>query len=136
MGGRMKLKSLDRSIAVESSNVDLGAVLPDHARQAILRVAGKYFGRLNTAAVHFTREGKTYRCTVNMQMGALKMMSGEGQSPDIYAAFSTALERVATQLRWTKRAFRDEKGERTDKDIALRESMRPAQEGERDASQS
>jgi ribosomal subunit interface protein len=90
-------------------------------------VAGKYFGRLNTAAVHFTREGKTYRCTVNMQMGALKMMSGEGQSPDIYAAFGAALEKVATQLRRTKRAFRDEKGERTDKDMALREGMRPAQ---------
>jgi len=60
-------------------------------------------------------------------MGALKMMSGEGKSPDIYAAFSAALERVATQLRRTKRAFRNEKGERTDKDIALREGMRPAQ---------
>jgi len=136
MEGRMKLKSVDRSIAVESSNVDLGAVLPDHARQAILRVAGKYFGRLNTAAVHFTREGKTYRCTVNMQMGALKMMSGEGKSTDIYAAFSAALERVATQLRRTKRAFRDEKGERTDKDMALREGMRPAQVGDRDTDKS
>jgi ribosome-associated translation inhibitor RaiA len=64
---------------------------------------------------------------VNMQMGALKMMSGKGKSTDIYAAFSAALERVATQLRRTKRAFRDKKGERTDKDMALREGMRPAQ---------
>jgi hypothetical protein len=32
MEGRMKLKSVDGSIAVESSNVDLGAMLPDHAR--------------------------------------------------------------------------------------------------------
>ena len=131
----MKLKSVDRSIAVESSNVDLGAVLPDHARQAILRVAGKYFGRLNTAAVHFTREGKTYRCTVNMQMGALKMTSAEGTSTEIYAAFNTALEKVATQLRRAKRAFRDEKGERTDKDMALREGMRITQVDDRDTSQ-
>src|SRR4051812_42049174 len=64
---RMKLKSVDRSISVQSSNVDLGAALPEHARQAILRVAGKYFGRLHAAAVHFSREGRTYRCTVNMQ---------------------------------------------------------------------
>jgi hypothetical protein len=79
----MKLQSVDRSITVQSSNVDLGTALPAQARQAILRVAGKYFGRLSTAAVHFAREGKTYRCTVNMQVGGLKMMSGEGQSADI-----------------------------------------------------
>jgi len=124
MEEHMKLKSVDRSISVQSSNVDLGDALPAHARQAILRVAGKYFGRLHAAAVHFTREGKTYRCTVNMQMGALRMRSAEAESPDIYAAFDAALEKVATQLRRTKRAVRDEKGERPDKDIALREGMR------------
>src|SRR4051794_38795968 len=116
---RMKLKSVDRSISVQSSTIDLGDALPTHARQAILRVAGKYFGRLNTAAVHFAREGQPYRCTVTMQMGALRMRSGEASSPDIYAAFDAALERVATQLRRMKRAVRDHKGERTDKDIAL-----------------
>jgi len=67
-----------------------------------LRVAGKYFGRLNSAVVHFTREGQTYHCTVTMQMGALRMRSGEASSPDIYAAFDAALERVATQLRRSK----------------------------------
>ena len=59
----MKLHSVDRSITVQSSNVDLGDALPTHARQAILRVADKYFGQLNRAAVHVTREGQTYRCT-------------------------------------------------------------------------
>jgi len=119
----MKLKSVDRSISVQSSNVDLGDALPAHARQAILRVAGKYFGRLHSAAVHFTREGKAYRCTVTMQMGALRMRSGEASSPDIYAAFDAALEKVATQLRRTKRAVQDHKGARTDKDISLRHGM-------------
>ena len=98
-------------------------------------MAGKYFGRLSTAAVHFTREGTSYRCTVNKQMGALKMTSAEGVSTEIYAAFNAALERVATQLRRAKRTFRDEKGERTDKDMALREDMRPARVDDRDTSQ-
>jgi len=136
MEERMKLKSVDRSISVQSSNVDLGDALPAHARQSILRVAGKYFGRLNAAAVHFTREGTTYRCTVNMQMGALRMRSAEAKNPDIYAAFDAALEKVATQLRRTKRAVRDEKPERTDKDIALREGMRLTRADERDTSES
>ena len=105
----MKLRSVDRAISVQSSNIDLGDALSAHARQSILRVAGKYFGRLSTA-VHFTREGTSYRCTVNMQMGALKMTSAEGTSTEIYAAFNAALERVATQLRRAKRTFRDEKG--------------------------
>jgi ribosomal subunit interface protein len=130
----MKLQSVDRSISVQSSNVDLGDALPAHARQAILRVAGKYFGRLNSAAVHFVREGKAYRCTVNLRMGALRMRSGEASSPDIYAAFDAALERVATQLRRTKRAVREDKGERTDKDMALRGGMSLTQEEEHEPS--
>ena len=132
----MKLRSVDRAISVQSSNIDLGATLPTHARQSILRVAGKYFGRLNAAAVHFTREGRSYRCTVNMQMGALRMRSAEAKNPDIYAAFDAALEKVATQLRRTKRAFRDEKGERADKDIALREDMRLTRVDDEGTSQS
>src|SRR3712207_7977601 len=52
------------------SNVDLGEALPAHAEASILKVAGKYFGRLNVASAHFSREGSGYRCSVNMQMGA------------------------------------------------------------------
>jgi ribosomal subunit interface protein len=119
----VKPKNGDQAISIQSSNIDLGDALPAQARQSILRVAGKYFGRLSTAAVHFQREGKTYRCTVNMQMGALMMTSAEGTGTEIDAAFNSALEKVATQLRRAKRASRDEKGTRTDKDIALREGM-------------
>jgi ribosomal subunit interface protein len=119
----MKLNSVDRTILVQSSNVDLGSVLPDYARTSILQVASKYFGRLNTATVHFNREGITYRCTVNIQMGALKMMSGEAKHKDIYAAFRTALEKVAKQLRRAKRELREDKAERLDKEMVLREAM-------------
>jgi ribosomal subunit interface protein len=121
---RMKLKSVDRTILMQSSNVDLGDVLPQYARTSILQVAGKYFGRLNTATVHFSKEGPMYRCTVNMQMGALKIMSGEALHKNCYTAFRTALEKVAKQLRRAKRALREDKAERVDKDIILREPVR------------
>jgi ribosomal subunit interface protein len=114
MEERMKLKGVDRTILVQSSNIDLGDMLPDYARTSILQTAGKYFGHLNTASVHFTREGVMYRCTVNVQMGALRMMSGEAKSTDIYAAFRLALERVAKQLR---RAKREDRAERPDKHL-------------------
>jgi ribosomal subunit interface protein len=122
----MKLESVDKAITIQSANVHLGDRLPEYARENILRVTSKYFGRLNTAAVHFTKEGITYRCSVNMQMGALPMKSAEAQDKDIYLAFNSALNKVAKQLRRTKRELREDKAERLDKDAVLRESTTPA----------
>ena len=76
----MKLSSVDRTITVESATVHLGEILPEYVRKNILRIAGKYFGRLNAATVYFKKEGITYHCTVNMQMGALRIMSGEAKN--------------------------------------------------------
>ncbi|WP_046868637.1 ribosome hibernation-promoting factor, HPF/YfiA family [Microvirga massiliensis] len=121
----MRLESVDKGITIQSSNVHLGDRLPDYARENILRVASKYFGRLNTAAVHFTKDGITYRCSVNMQMGALPMKSAEARDKDIYLAFNAALEKVAKQLRRTKRELREDKAERLDKDVVLRGGASP-----------
>jgi ribosome-associated translation inhibitor RaiA len=82
---------------------------------------------LNTASVHFNREGITYRCSVNMQMGGLPMKSAEARDKDIYVAFNAALEKVAKQLRRTKREVREDKGERLDKDLGLREGLERSQ---------
>jgi ribosomal subunit interface protein len=121
--GCMKLETVDKDITVQSSNIDLGSSLPNHARESILRVASKYFGRLNTASVHFTREGISYRCSVIMQMGALPMKSAEASDKDIYLAFNAALNKVAKQLRRTKREVREDKAERVDKDRVLRDGL-------------
>jgi ribosomal subunit interface protein len=121
----MRLESVDKAITIQSSNVHLGDRLPEYAREHILRAASKYFGRLNTASVHFTKDGITYRCTVNMQMGALPMKSAEAKDKDIYQAFNAALTKAAKQLRRTKRELREDKAERVDKDEILQEGMRP-----------
>jgi len=120
----MSLEGAENSILVQSSNVDLGDIFPEYARTNIRHVAGKYFGRLNNASVHVTRDGITYRCTVNIQMGALKKMSGEAKNKDVYAAFRQALQKTAKQLRRSKRELREDKAERVDKDALLRESNR------------
>src|SRR5687767_12770487 len=125
----MRLETVDKNITVQSSSVDLGSSLPGHVRDSVLRVASKYFGRLNTASVHFNREGITYRCSVNMQMGGLPMKSAEARDKDIYVAFNAALEKVAKQLRRTKREVREDKGERVDKDLGLREGLEGSQGG-------
>ncbi len=121
----MSLEGADNNILVQSSNVDLGENFPEYAKTNVRQVAGKYFGRLSTASVHVTREGITYRCTVNMQMGALKMMSGEAKDKDLYTAFRAALQKTAKQLRRSKRELREDKAERIDKDMLLREGASP-----------
>jgi len=122
----------DQAITIQSSNIHLGDGLPDYARESILRVASKYFGRLNTASAHFTKEGITYRCSVNMQMGGLPVKSAEARDKDIYLSFNAALAKVAKQLRRTKRELREDKAERTDKDAVLRERLSPAPDADED----
>jgi ribosomal subunit interface protein len=126
--------SVDRAITIQSSKIHLGDGLPDYARENILRVASKYLGRLNTASAHFTKEGITYRCSVNMQMGGLPMKSAEARDKDIYLAFNAALGKVAKQLRRTKRELREDKGERVDKDAVLRERIGPLPDTDEDLS--
>jgi ribosome-associated translation inhibitor RaiA len=99
-------------ITVQSSNIHLGDFLPARARRAVLRVAAKYFRRLTRASVYFSREGRTYRCTVNMEMGALRIVTGEGRGFTCYLALSGALRKAAKQLRRIKRALRDDKPRR------------------------
>jgi ribosomal subunit interface protein len=123
-----------KAITIQSSNIHLGDGLPDYARENILRVASKYFGRLNTASAHFSKEGITYRCSVIMQMGGLPTKSAEGKDKDIYLAFNAALTKVAKQLRRTKRELREDKGERVDKNAVLRERISPTPDADEDLS--
>jgi ribosomal subunit interface protein len=113
-------------IAVQSSTVDLGQALPEYARTRVGQVAGKYLGDLSGAAVYFSREGASYRCTVNMQMGSLRIVTGEAVGPHCHRAFDGALEKAAKQLRGLKRALRDDKPFKPGKDALLRVGLRGA----------
>jgi ribosome-associated translation inhibitor RaiA len=83
----MDLQSVSKAIAVHSSNIDLGDTFREFAKRGILRSTIKYFGQLNTASVHVSRDGPLFRCTVNIQMVAHKLMSAEFQHEDCYLAF-------------------------------------------------
>jgi ribosomal subunit interface protein len=104
-------------ITFESNNQEIGDALREHGRAEILKMAEKYFGRLVAASVHFTGEGVTTRCTVNVQMGGLPMTSAEASAKDLRQAFNQALDKVATQLRRTKRELREDKPARIDKGV-------------------
>jgi ribosomal subunit interface protein len=119
----MNLENMDSVITIESASVDLGEAFRSHAQQGITRAASKYFGSLNAASVHVSREGILFRCTVNMQMGALKTMSAEAQDKDCYVAFKSAMDKVEKQLRRAKRELREDKATRIDKDATLRDGL-------------
>ncbi|WP_188311856.1 ribosome hibernation-promoting factor, HPF/YfiA family [Salinarimonas soli] len=99
----------EENITVGSANVSLGSNFPDLARRQIREVADKYFGDLTTASVHVSKEGTAFRCSVNIRMGALRVMSAEAQAREVPLAFREALGKVEKQLRRTKRELREDK---------------------------
>lgn len=104
----MKLESVECTITIGSANIDLGNSLRAHAEDSIRKVASKYFGRLTVGSAHFNREGSDYRCSVNLQMGGLPMVTGEAEARDITLAFDNALAKAGKQLRRSKRELRED----------------------------
>jgi ribosomal subunit interface protein len=113
--------AIDKNVTVGSSNVDLGEVLTQRARDGLVELASKYFGKLTNGAVHFTREGINYRCTISIQAGGLPLVASEAQHKDAYAALDLALDKAGKQMRRMKHERRDDKPERHDK--GMREVM-------------
>jgi len=94
----MKQNGISAPIRISGSNVDLGEDLPRKVREQILHVAESYFGSLNHAAVGFRRDGHWYCCTINIQVGNLKVMVSEASAADCQQAFDQALAKVSRQL--------------------------------------
>lgn len=115
---------LGDAITIGSSHVDLGDALRAHVREEIENAAAKYLQHLTAASVHFVHEGTDYRCSITIQIGSLPTMAAEAQARDAYLAFNQALEKVAKQMRRAKRAVRDDKAVRADKDMLLRDGLR------------
>ncbi len=100
---------IGKTITVGSSNVEIGEALSERARKELVDLASKYFGKLTTAAVHFSREGHLYRCSVNLRPGGVAMVSAEAQFKDAHGALDAAMDRVRAQLGKLKRERRDDK---------------------------
>jgi ribosomal subunit interface protein len=116
---------MNEEITIGSSNVDLGDALRAHVRDSVLGMAEKYLQNLVRAGVHFSNEGNSYRCSVNVHVGALPVMAAEARAQDCHIAFNLALDKVGKQMRRTKRAVREDKAAREDKEMTIREGLRP-----------
>jgi ribosomal subunit interface protein len=94
-------------IKINGTNIDLGEALPHKVREEILRLAENFGGRLNHAAVGFTRDAHWYCCIINLQVSNLKMIVAEATAPDCHQAFDRALAKVGRQLHRRKRRMAD-----------------------------
>jgi len=101
--------SIDKAITVGSSNVEIGEALAERARSALADLASRYFGKITTGSVHFGREGVDYRCSVNMQCGAVPMMSAEASHKEPHVALTFAIDKLGKRLRRAKRERHDSK---------------------------
>ncbi|MDB5651045.1 MAG: raiA [Hyphomicrobiales bacterium] len=113
----MAMDPIDGAITIESANQEVSDALRQHGRDEILKMSDKYFGHLVSASAHFNTEGIQSRCSVTVQMGGLPRMSADASDKDMKLAFNHALDKVATQLRRTKRELREDKPARVEKGL-------------------
>ena len=107
--------AIDKAIKVASSNFDLGEALTARARGALAELAAKFFGRITSGSVHFSREHVDYRCSIQMQCGGIPMMTADAHHKDPYTSLNQAVGRIEAQLRRTKQVLHDDKNDHHEK---------------------
>lgn len=105
-------------ISVKGKNMDVGEAMRGHAESQLTGTVTKYFEKALNATVMFSREGRSFRSDISVHAGRGLVMQGGAVADDIYAAFDSALERIAKQLRRYKRRLRSHhKGRAGDKTV-------------------
>lgn len=105
-------------LSVKGKQIDVGDSLRTHVLSSLENTVEKYFDNALEGAVHFSREGQSFRADISVHIGHNILIQSHSLAADPYAAFDSAGERVATRLRRYKRRLRDHH-----KDRAAKESM-------------
>jgi ribosomal subunit interface protein len=94
-------------LSITGRQIDIGDALRNHARARLSSVTGRFLDAAVDGAVNFAREGAGYRtdCTVHLRSGLY--LHTHGKSPDIYAAFDQAVEKLEKRLSRHKSRIRD-----------------------------
>lgn len=93
-------------IKINRANIDLGEALPRKIQDELMNVAESCYRHLNHAVVGFTRDGNWYCCTINVQVGNLKVIVAESSAVDCHSAFGQALAKIGRQLLRRKQGSR------------------------------
>lgn len=103
-------------IAIKGKNLDVGDALREHVEFNVDSVVTKYFSRAHDANVTISREAHRFRVDISVHPVSGFLVQGHAAANDAYAAFDSALERIAKQVRRYKRRLNDHHKGRSDDD--------------------
>lgn len=104
-------------VAITGKQVDVGAALREHVTDHLNAAVEKYFDKAIDATVTLSREGNSaFHVEIAVHPISGMLVKGGGSANEAYAAFDTALERIAKQLRRYKRRLKEDHGRRGDND--------------------
>lgn len=95
---------------IQGKQMDVGDALRTHALEKIEDIKGKYFNRITDVHVTFAREGHGHaaiKTRISFRVGKDILVVSDASANDAYAAFDSAAEKIAKQLRRYKRRLRD-----------------------------
>ena len=97
---------------ISGKQIDVGEALQSHVKTEIDEVTGKYAGRPTEAIVTFSRSAHEFVAEITVRLSTGLTAQAKGKATEIYAAFASANERMAKQLRRYKRRLKDHQNDR------------------------
>jgi len=95
-------------LTIQGKQIDIGDALRSHIEDKIKLLTSKYFNHAAFATVIISKDGPhMIKAHILIQVGKNITVNSDETSPDAYAAFDNAAEKVGTQLRRYKRRLRD-----------------------------
>ncbi len=94
-------------LAIKGKGLDVGEALRAHIEAELNGIVAKYFARALDATVAVSREAHRFRADITVHPLKSVVIQGHAAADDAYAAFDSALERIAKQLRRYKRRLND-----------------------------
>lgn len=109
-------------VAVTGRHMEIGEALKHHVEEQMRLLAAKFFGRAANASVIFDKESKGlgFSCGIRFHVAGEIDFDGKASGRDAHGALAMAAERVAKQLRRSKRAMREDKPANHTKDNVFR----------------
>ena len=105
-------------LTVTGQHVDVGDALRAHVEAELEAMLGKYFRTAIESHVVFDREAHLIRAEISLHVGRGIVANSSAAAADHYLAFAAAAERLAKQLRRSKRRLRDHHGKPHGRDEA------------------
>ena len=97
-------------LTVQGKQIDVGDALRTHVTEKLEELNTKYFNHATFATVTFSKEGHghgVFKAQIHIRIGKDIMVLADSEAGDAHAAFDSAAEKVAKQLRRYKKRLRD-----------------------------